>query len=197
MNFLAHFHLAEPTDASRVGNLLGDFVKGTPDSLTDDFPAEVIRGIRMHRAMDRFTDGHAAFHEAKKLLAPKRRRFAGVVIDIFFDHFLALQWGKYSPQPLIEFISETYTILENHQDWLTPPLREILPRMKNEDWLGSYSTPDGIALTLRRVSQRRPRLDPIADCHLDFREHYDAFGKAFDHFYPEALAYAKIWDQNP
>ena len=84
MNYLAHLLLAGPTDASRVGNLLGDFVRGTPESLRGSYPDEVIAGIVMHRELDRFTDDHPAFQEARELLDPEHRRFAGIIIDIFF-----------------------------------------------------------------------------------------------------------------
>ena len=195
MNFLAHFHLAHPTDASRVGGILGDFARGTPENLRTRFPKEVVDGIMLHRVIDRFTDSHSVFLESKKFLHPNRRRFAGIVIDIFFDHFLAQLWSDYSQTPLPEFIEEIHSLLERRQEWLTPELVEVIPRMKNENWLGNYGTISGLALTFQRVSQRRPFLAPLAGAEEDLTDHYQSFGRAFREFYPEVLSFAN--EENP
>ena len=192
MNFLAHFHLAENTDASRVGALLGDFVRGTPESLRAQFPDEVIDGIMLHRAVDQFTDSHASFLDAKKFLSPERRRFAGIIIDIFFDHFLARHWQEYSDGPLNLFISEVYRTLDRRTDWLTPELEALAPRMQAENWLGTYGAIDGLALTFRRVSSRRKFLSPLVGAEEDLTSHYHSFSKAFHIFYPQVMEFAKI-----
>lgn len=185
MNFLAHFALAEPTDASRVGALLGDFVRGTPESLKGEFPDEVIEGIILHRRIDRLTDDHPIFLQCKKWLHDDRRKFAGIVIDIFFDHFLAKHWQRFGEGELTDFIESLYTLLERRKDWLTPELREIVPRMKGEDWLGAYQSISGLGLTFRRMSHRRDFLAPIIGSEKDLEAHYDDFEKAFFVFYPE------------
>ena len=95
MNYLAHLLLADDTDASRIGNLLGDFATGTIESLAERYPPEILRGIKMHRAVDRFTDSHEVFKHARNLLAPGRRRFAGIIIDIIFDHYLCKLCSRY------------------------------------------------------------------------------------------------------
>ncbi|OUV15817.1 MAG: hypothetical protein CBC46_04550 [Verrucomicrobiaceae bacterium TMED86] len=192
MNFLAHFHLAKNTDASRVGALLGDFVRGTPESLRKQFPDEVIDGIMLHRAVDQFTDSHTSFLDAKKFLSPERRRFAGIIIDIFFDHFLAHHWQEYSDGPLNLFISEVHRILDRRTDWLTPELEALVPRMQAENWLGTYGTIDGLALTFRRISSRREFLSPLVGAEEDLTSHYHSFSKAFHIFYPQVMEFAKI-----
>lgn len=194
MNFLAHLHLAEPGAASRVGNLLGDFVHGTPASLAPHFPTEVIRGIRQHRAIDRFTDSHPVFLAAKKLLDPSRRRFAGISIDVFFDHFLTNHWQTFSTENLPSFIAESYEMLESHPQWLTPELREILPLMKHENWLHTNGTIAGVELTLNRISHRRPFLAPLREAHQDLIANYQSFDRAFHDFYPQILEFSKNWD---
>lgn len=191
MNFLAHLHLAAPTDASRIGNLLGDFAKGTPDSLRERLPAEVVRGIVMHRSLDVFTDRHPAFRRARDLLSPERRRFAGVVIDVVFDHFLAVQWESFAPQPLDLFIAEIHAALDRHPEWLGPELTRILPRMKNENWLHSYGSLEGLDCTFRRISRRSPRTGPIAGSAADLADHYATFERFFRDFYPDAQAEAR------
>ncbi|MDA0766965.1 MAG: ACP phosphodiesterase [Verrucomicrobia bacterium] len=190
MNYLAHVFLAHPTDASRIGNLLGDFVRGTPDSLCGPYPDAVVDGIVMHRALDRFTDTHPAFLEARALLAPERRRFAGIIVDIFFDHFLTQHWSTFSDQALPNFVSNFHDALERHPDWLSDDLRRIQPRMRKESWLESYGTIPGIDLTLRRVSTRSPRLTPIADGVRDLTDHYHSLDRAFHAFFPDAQTHA-------
>lgn len=195
LNFLAHFHLAHPTDASRVGGLLGDFARGTPENLLTRFPKELVDGIMLHRVIDRFTDTHPVFLRSKNLLHPTRRRFAGIIIDIFFDHFLAQLWSDYSKIPLPGFIEEIHDTLDRRKDWLTPELLELVPRMKTENWLGTYGTIPGLALTFRRVSQRRDFLAPLSGAEKDLTDHYQSFGRAFREFYPEVISFAK--QENP
>lgn len=190
MNFLAHLYLAGSSDASRIGNLLGDFVKGTPESLVAHYPPEVIAGIVMHRHLDRFTDQNEHFLTARDLLVPERRRFAGIVVDIFFDHFLTIHWDQFAETPLTEFVAEMYATLERHPDWLSPEFATILPRMHEENWLSSYGTTEGIALTLERVSRRSPRIAPIKECSKELDQHYEAFESAFHLFFPAARIFA-------
>ena len=185
INFLAHLYLAAPTDASRIGNVLGDFVKGTPDSLRGRFPDEVVHGILMHRSLDRFTDAHPAFRESRALLAPERRRFAGIIVDVIFDHFLALHWETFSDVPLTDFIAEMYHTLARHPDWLDDTLRAILPRMREENWLHSYTTLEGLGLTFRRIARRSPRTTPVAGSLEDLTAHYQSFDHAFHQFFPD------------
>lgn len=190
MNYLAHLLLAGPEDASRVGNLMGDFVKGRPESLREDYPAAVVDGIMMHRRLDRFTDDHPTFRAARELLAPERRRFAGIVVDIFFDHFLTVHWTTFSPQPLPHFLDEIYSTLERRRDWLSEQLAGILPRMREENWLMSYGTIDGLALTFERISERSPRTAPIRGATDDLVAHYQSFDRAFHEFFQAALEHA-------
>jgi len=100
MNYLAHLALIPTScrdreDALRIGNLLGDFIKGTESSLRLQFPVDLVDGIKLHRAIDKFTDAHPSFLESKQLLAPERRRYAGIVLDIIYDHFLSIHWKTY------------------------------------------------------------------------------------------------------
>lgn len=191
MNFLAHLVLARPTEESRVGNLLGDFAKGTIASLTPLHSPAVLEGIRQHRAIDRFTDSHPTFEEAKKLIAPQRQRLTGIVVDIFYDHFLSLDWPLEEKRP--EFIQKCYISLENHKQVLTPELQGALPYMRQQDWLGAYATREGIQLTLQRVQRRSPKLVGIEESFSDFTENYDAFYALFRSFYPELISFNGAW----
>ncbi len=193
MNYLAHIFLADNTDASRIGNLLGDFTRGSLEDLARIYPPEVMRGIKMHRAVDRFTDSHAVFKQARALLAPERRRFAGIIVDIIFDHFLSIHWDEYSTQPLEDFVQEVYQALDRHPEWRAGRLAEGYPWMKTDNLLMRYSTMDGIALTLKRVSRRSPRLGNIADGIHDMRKNYTAFEKLFLTYMPDLIAFVERW----
>jgi len=126
MNCLAHLALGGKEPAGRVGNLLGDFVKGTEESLRKDYPDAVVDGMMVHREIDKFTDSHPDFHKAKSLLPAELQRYAGIIIDIYFDHFLAKNWSKFSSMPLESYADESIKMLEDHIDILPERLKSAL-----------------------------------------------------------------------
>ncbi|WP_411845828.1 ACP phosphodiesterase [Roseibacillus persicicus] len=190
MNFLAHLALAGPDDASRIGNILGDFEKGTPDSIRARLPAPIVDGIMMHRRIDRFTDDHPAFLQTKLLLAPERRRFAGIIVDIFFDHFLNEHWERFHPGTVTDFIEEIYQLFGRRPEWLGRQFGPLVPLLRAENWLASYGSLEGLNLTLGRVASRSHRFDPIRNGVLDLAEQREEFEKHFLSFYPEVRRYA-------
>jgi acyl carrier protein phosphodiesterase len=196
MNYLAHLLLADDTDASRIGNLLGDFTRGSISNLEKKYPAELVRGIRMHRAVDRFTDSHELFKQARTLLAHDRRRFAGIIVDICFDHFLCTHWSDYCDLPLQEFIASVYSALDEHPEWRAGRLADAFPMMRNEDWLARYATLEGIENTLFRVSRRSERVGKIAGGIHDLRENYAEFEKLFHAFMPDLLEFVIDWKKS-
>ena len=190
MNFLAHLALAGPSDASRIGNILGDFEKGTEEALLERLPKEIVAGILMHRQIDLFTDRHPVFRQARLLLAPERRRFAGIIIDIYFDHFLSQHWSRYHPGTVTDFIQAVYQGFDRHPDWLGKEFGPLVPRLKRENWLASYASVEGLAQTLDRVANYSPRFAPVADAMPDLLEHRAPFEEHFLSFYPEARQHA-------
>jgi len=195
VNYLAHLLLADDTDASRVGNLLGDFTRGSLEDLAKLYPEELVRGIKMHRAVDSYTDSHGIFKECKVLLAPERRRFAGVIVDIFFDHYLCKHWADYSDSALEDFCEQVYRAFEKHPEWLAGRLQEAFPSMRKQNWLMAYATVDGIELTLQRVSRRSPRVGGIADGIEDFKSNYGEFEEKFLRFMPELVDFVRKWKE--
>lgn len=192
MNFLAHLYLAEPTDESLVGNLLGDFAKGLPVTLEKRFPPGVVRGILQHRAIDAFTDAHPAFLEARKLLSPHRTRLAGIVVDVFYDYFLSTRWPG-GDAARLQFIEHCHETLLTHEKWLSPQLKTVLPRMISENWLGSYSSINGLALTFRRVATRSPVAAGVLGAEEDFIKHRDEFEALYDKFFPDLEDFSRQW----
>lgn len=134
MNYLAHLHLGGRQPADMLGSLYGDFVKGP---LQGRWPLQVEAGIRLHRQIDAFTDSHPLVLQAKARFPSERRRYAGILLDLFFDHCLAANWQDYSTEPLEDFTLRVYRALQSEPQ-LPGRLALIAPRMAEQDWLGSY-----------------------------------------------------------
>lgn len=197
MNYLAHLHLGSRSDDFLVGSLLGDFVRGDP---TGRFPGEVEAGIRLHRRIDVLTDSHPAFRRARSAIDPSRRRFGGIIVDLGWDHVLACQWGRWHPgEPLERFVRRVYARLEEASGhaWFPGKLAEVAPRMRREDWLGSYATLEGMRRTFERVSRRSPRLEPIADGIHDLRGQPGVFDETLSAILPDLEAVAGGWPEPP
>src|SRR5262245_32979021 len=141
MNFLAHLYLSDGSDEGLLGGLMGDFVKGPLD---DRYPPAVMRGIAQHRRIDTFTDAHPVVLRSKARVSAERRRFAGIMVDMFYDHFLARDWARFADEPLDTFSGRVYDLLARHHDRLPERLRRMAPYMIRGDWLGSYAQVDSI-----------------------------------------------------
>lgn len=191
LNYLAHLLLAEETPASRVGNLLGDFVTGLPDVLRGRFPRPIVQGIIRHRAIDRYTDSHAVVIGLKDYVAPERRRFAGVIVDLILDHFLTQHWGHYSRLPLAGFVHECNTALRDHLQFLPPDLGDSLEERIADEWLEHYGTDDGLDGVFHRVALRRETFAPVRGALADLQAHRAEFEAGFHDFFPELLAWVR------
>lgn len=187
MNYLAHLYLAEDSDESLLGNLLGDFVKGR---LEDQYSPEIIKGIKTHRRVDLYTDSHPKFLACKKLLRPDRRRFAGIIVDLGFDHVLAKHWSDYSDVKLSEFTDRVYSVLLEREQTLPQKLRDRLPYMVKDDWLGAYKNVNTVGLALEAISKRLSRFEkakPIKDGLDDIKSNYEEFEQNFREFFPDLI----------
>ena len=191
MNYLAHLFLAENNPASRVGNLLGDFVTGRPESLRVHFPDPVLRGIVRHRAIDRFTDSHRITARMKEYVAPARRRFSGVIADLIHDHFLTRHWSNHRDEPLHEFVAACNSALREYRDLLPPELGETLEDRIEDHWLEQYGTDEGLDGVFRRVASRNPLFAPIRDSIEDLKNHRQGFEAGFREFFPDLVAWVK------
>jgi acyl carrier protein phosphodiesterase len=186
VNYLAHLLLAEQTAESLIGNLAGDFVKGR---IGDDVPPEIAEGIRHHRRVDSFTDSHPSVAAFRRVLIPEHGHYARVIADVFFDHFLAIDFTRYSSEPLDAFLRRVYAAIDPHVDELPGRLRFVYPRMRDEGWLESYRTLEGIRLTLGGISHRlsrRPQLAPAVRFLED--EHRATLEQLFHEFFPDVMA---------
>ena len=182
MNYLAHLLLAGPTEAWRLGALLGDFMVGHPLAT---FPPTVQEGIRLHREIDRFTDAHPVFRRSRSRLDPGLCRFSGVIVDVFYDHFLARGWDAWCEQPLTGFAAEVYGMLERRLPELPPRMQEVVPFMIREDWLTSYRETQHVGRALRGMSRRLKRENPLGEAIGELHAHYPELQSDFDAFFPD------------
>ena len=189
MNFLAHLFLASPDTDCMLGSLAADFVRSREIA---GFPDTIQAGIRLHQRIDSFTDAHPVVAASKRRLHPPYRRFAGVLLDIFYDHYLAVRWGQYSPSTILEvFAQQVYRVLEQKQSMLPDRLRRMSPRMIEEDWLVSYRNIEEIDRSLKRLSQRIRRENPLGDGVALLRTRYDEFESDFESFFPDLMEFTQ------
>lgn len=191
LNYLAHLFLAEETPASRVGNLLGDFVTGLPEVLRGHFPRPIVQGIIRHRAIDRYTDSHPVVIGLKAHVALERRRFGGVIVDLVLDHFLTRHWETYSRIPLPDFVHTCNTALREYRSFLPPELGDSLEERIEDEWLEHYGTDEGLDDVFHRVALRKERFAPMRGALADLREHRVEFEAGFHDFFPELLAWVR------
>ncbi len=151
----------------------------------ENFSPEIQRGIRLHQYIDTFTDDHQCFRQSKRRIASDRRRYSGVLIDIFYDHFLATSWSDYSGLALSGFTQKVYQLLETNFEQLPGRLKRITPVLIREDWLMGYGTDIGLARTFSRLSQRIRRQNTVDQSLQDLRENREQLYQDFCLFFPD------------
>ena len=187
MNYLAHLHLGGPQPEAMLGSLYGDFVKGP---LTGRWPAEIEAGILLHRRIDVFTDSNPLVVQAKLRFPSERRRYAGILIDLFFDHCLAVDWHLYSHEPLSQFTARVYSVLRQESE-LPGKLATIAPRMAEQDWLGSYRDFAVMEQVVAAMSRRLSRPEGLAGGMAELERLYVPLQRDFRTFYPQLQVFAR------
>lgn len=183
MNFLAHLYLSGNNTGIRIGNFIGDFVKGR--NLHERFEADIAKGIELHRSIDEFTDSHPVVSKSKDRLRPGYRHYAPVIVDMFYDHILARNWNDYHPTLLPDYVEEIYKLMEANRDKLPEPVQYMLPYMMRGNWLLSYATIEGIHRALSGMAQRTSFKSGMDHAVHDLKEHYANFEREFREFFPE------------
>ena len=187
MNYLAHLYLSEPNEDAWLGSLLGDFVKGP---LNGRYNADITRAIVLHRKIDTFTDAHPVVLHSKSRISTERRRYAGIMIDMFYDHFLAKHWDDFHAQPLGAFTAKVYEILERRREILPERLQQMAPKMAQWHWLESYADVGSIRTALDRMGQRLTRENRLLDSADELVEHYSGLKADFRAFLPLVREFA-------
>ncbi len=187
MNYLAHLHLGGEAPSQLLGSLYGDFVKGP---LAGQWPADIEAAIRLHRRIDAFTDSHPLQAQARARFPLARRRYAGILLDLFFDHCLARNWSDYASEPLPAFTGRVYRVLAA-EPTLPGRLALIAPRMAAQDWLGSYREFAVLEQVLAAMGRRISRPGVLDGSLAELERLYQPLSEDFRQFYPELMAFAR------
>lgn len=186
MNYLAHLHLGGQRPGQLLGSLYGDFVKGR---LQGQFAPEVEAAIQLHRRIDTYTDSHPQVSAALSRFSLTRRRYAGIVIDVFFDHCLARDWAEYADRPLQQFTADVYRVLAAEPQ-LPGRLAQIAPYMAADDWLGSYRDFQVLEQVLRGIARRLSQPEELTAAMGELERLYRPLSEDFRDFYPQLQSFA-------
>ena len=190
MNFLAHALLAGDAPALVVGGVVGDWIKGPlPGALPDD----LAEGVALHRAIDGFAETHPAFQRSRARISAPRRRYAGVLVDIFYDHLLAQHWATLDGRPLADYCAAVYALIAQRLPELPASAHAALRLMASEDWLSSYARIDGIADVLARMARRARQPNPLAQGEQEFLADVAGFSEDFHAWLGDARAFSPRW----
>lgn len=191
MNFLAHIFLSGNNPKRMVGNFIGDFVKGK--SALKEFDHEILEGIELHRSIDAFTDTHAIVSKSKDRLRPKYRHYSGVIVDVFYDHYLAAEWNSFHSSSLQEFAEHSYLTLEQHHAILPEGVKQMLPYMVRGNWLLNYAKVEGVDRALTGMARRTPYISKMDEARNDLITHYEDFKDEFLQFFPQLIDHCNSW----
>ena len=188
MNWLAHLLLSEPTPPFRLGNILPDLMRlNDLNSVSPIFSEGIVR----HRKIDTFTDAHQVVKRSVRRIEPPFRRYGNALIDVFYDHFLTIDWIEYSKSPREQLVREFYASLDDLRDGIPPDTFQVLERLRAENWLGSYETLDGVETTLRRMSFRLKHRFALEKAVDELVRNYDDLHSDFRVFFPQLVAHVE------
>ncbi len=187
MNFLAHIYLSGDNELITIGNFVADGVRGNKYKL---YPVEIQAGIKLHREIDTFTDAHPIFRQSTKKLHKGYGHYSGVIVDIFYDHFLAKNWKLYSDTLLKDYIDDFYKSLNRNIDLLPERFKILTPIMIEGNWLLSYATTDGIQLVLNGMNRRTKGRSKMNEATKELKENYNAFEEDFTQFFKELIEFS-------
>ena len=186
MNYLAHAYLSGEDEGILIGNFIADAVKG---KTMNDYSDEVRRGIILHRFIDEFTDNHPLHKASRAKLHERYGHYSGVLIDIFYDHFLAKNWQDYSKVSLEDYTSWLYKLLEDNRQILPERIQYMLEYMIPQNWLLNYAHFEGIGRVLRGMAKRAKFESQMEHGVEELKLYYNEFEKEFRQFFPELKAF--------
>lgn len=188
MNVLAHIYLSGDSDEIIIGNYIGDYVKGR-DYLK--YPELIKKGIILHRHIDDFTDKHPVVHRSKMLFTRKYHKYAGVVIDILYDHYLTKEWDTFSRRPLESITYQFYRAMVNNYEILPPKVKDRFPFFIINNWIESYKTSKGLRKVLNTMSKRTSLPAESKYAIKTFNKNYYSLGEDFMEFFPQLIEYVE------
>ena len=189
MNFLAHIYLSCDNDIHKIGNFVADGIRGNK---YHNYPEEMQIGIVLHREIDTYTDAHPIFRKSTKLLHKNYGHYSGVIVDIFYDHFLAKNWKHYSDIPLDLFVQDFYRSLKMNFDLLPLRFKQLTPIMIENNWLLSYASLEGVQLVLNGMNRRTKNKSKMNLATLELQKYYEIFENHFTEFFSELIIFSQF-----
>ena len=193
MNYLAHLYLSGPSDGVRLGNFIGDYVKGNRFSL---YPPEIRKGILLHRQIDSFMDEHPLSHASAELFRARYTRFSRVIIDVIYDHYLAKNWDKYSDQSLHDFVNEVHKLFITNYFILPPQVRQFLPFLIRSRRMENYQHLSGIEKTLKIMANHTVLPDHSAWAVEQIVKNDDQLQEQFTGFFEDIREMCRLFLEN-
>ena len=187
MNFLAHSYLSF-SEEQLVGNMIADFVKNRDVAR---LPESIQKGIKLHRAIDSFTDAHPLIHEAKAPFRPLVRLYSGAFVDVAFDYFLANDTTENSQREWQEHSQRVYAVLRRYEEFLPEVFKKVLDKMQQDDWLYNYRNEWGIEYSFRNVVNKAQFLDKTTNVFPAFLANKDFLREKYEIFFPEIKSFAQ------
>ena len=187
MNFLAHSYLSF-SEEQLVGNMIADFVKNRDVAR---LPESIQKGIKLHRAIDTFTDAHPLIHEAKAPFRPLVRLYSGAFVDVAFDYFLANDTTENSQREWQEHSREVYAVLRRYEEFLPEVFKKVLDKMQQDDWLYNYRNEWGIEYSFRNVVNKAQFLDKTINVFPAFLANKDFLREKYEIFFHEIKSFAQ------
>jgi acyl carrier protein phosphodiesterase len=187
MNFLFHMLLSGDDEQILVGNFMGDFVKGP---LTERFPVRIRQGIHLHRRIDSFSSCSELFQQSRRRIDPYYGLYRGVMIDLFYDHFLVKEWNSWSNEPLGDYLVRTRAVITKYYEELPERMHKLVPYIF-EKLLPSYGEVSGIGAAFERMSRRVKRTNPLAGGEVELERHFDDLRSDFRGFMPLVRSFAE------
>ena len=187
MNFLAHSYLSF-SEEQLVGNMIADFVKNRDVAR---LPESIQKGIKLHRAIDTFTDAHPLIHEAKAPFRPLVRLYSGAFVDVAFDYFLANDTTENSQREWQEHSQRVYAVLRRYEEFLPEVFKKVLDKMQQDDWLYNYRNEWGIEYSFRNVVNKAQFLDKTTNVFPAFLANKDFLREKYEIFFPKIKSFAQ------
>ena len=193
MNYLAHVYLSGSDKDLIIGNFIADHVKGKAYL---DYPETIQKGILLHRKIDDFTDHHPLFKKNVTLLFPQFRHYSRVIVDMFFDHFLAAQWELYHPDPLEDFSRQFYLLMQEYSGSLPDKTKKILPILSKYNWFVAYQSLKGLEDILFQMSQRTRFPSKMSLAVVELEKNYSKIALDFNTFFTELINFVQSEREN-
>ncbi|MEN1783811.1 MAG: acyl carrier protein phosphodiesterase [Bacteroidota bacterium] len=188
MNFLAHIYLSFDDAAVTLGNFFADHIRGNK---FDHFPEKIQQGIRLHREIDTFTDSHVLPKKSSKRLHKNYSHYSRVIVDIYYDHFLAKNWDDYSSVPLLKYTEAFYDLLKTNYHLLPLGTQRMMPYMIADNWLYNYANLKGISKVLHGMNKRTQNRSGMNFAIVDLEAHYEDFEQEFKLFFKELITFSQ------